>query len=512
MLAKITARAHRGVPLRPTVRPEQRLPQHALTAACACAIAAIAGCSLEPASTKDERARLDSAGVVFERPIASRALPDLPAEPTWRDVLHRAFLANGDVEAAYFDWKASLERVTIASAYPNSNLSLGYEYMFSSERMNAFNRSTFSAGLDPVMSLTLPIKAEQAGRVALDEARAAGEKFRVAKFELQKKVLQSWADYVLQDRLIALASEDVVLRRMLSDSTARGAAAGMRVRRAAAADIELQRAESMLLDQRSEHAATLAMLNSLMARELRAPLPVPSKTEPTRQLPDDDLVMLKAAAEVYPEVAVMTREAEGRSDALELARMRWIPDIGLSASFTGSISQALGAMLSVPTNVASIRGGIREAEAQLRASQATLRQRTSDRVGEYVSLLVVYRNAQRRAAIFEDAILPAAERLSGDDERAYESGAAPFAEVLESHEMLLDVHSVIASSRADMEKAIAEIECCLGADIETLTSTQGTLATHPTSAYGANLVAHEPGAPTPTEQAAMNGEEIAHVH
>lgn len=43
--------------------------------------------------------------------------------------------------------------------------------------------------------------------------------------------------------------------------------------------------------------------------------------------------------------------------------MRWIPDLNPSFAFTGNISQALGATVMLPTTIAELRGGIREAEA-----------------------------------------------------------------------------------------------------------------------------------------------------
>lgn len=88
-------------------------------------LAGTPGCSLTPTGTKEEQSRLEEAGGPYEPPIEARMLPELPAAPTWRDVLHRAFLVNGDLEAAYFEWKAAVQRIEMASAYPNSNVQVG---------------------------------------------------------------------------------------------------------------------------------------------------------------------------------------------------------------------------------------------------------------------------------------------------------------------------------------------------------------------------------------------------
>src|SRR5690242_5799301 len=93
--------------------------------------AMLGGCTLAPTGTREERARMDESGAAYSKPFPERALPELPASPTWRDVLRRAFLANGELESAYFDWKAAVERVDVASAWPNSRLMVGYSYTFS---------------------------------------------------------------------------------------------------------------------------------------------------------------------------------------------------------------------------------------------------------------------------------------------------------------------------------------------------------------------------------------------
>lgn len=502
MLALRTPRApdrgRRPVPTRARAATRPRHPAHRFKFALA--LLPLWGCSITPSGTEQEQARLAAAGKPYEPKHEERALPELPEAPTWQDVLRRAFLANGDLEAAYFNWKAAVERIDIASAYPNSDVSLGFDYMFSGARMKSFDRGTFTAGFDSATNLTLPVKAAQAGKVALDEARAAGERFRVAKFELQRTVLRTWADYALQQQAIAWRGEDVALRRVLAGAAAGSAGAGRRAREAIATDLDLRTAENELLDLRAQHELARVNLNSLLSREPKAALHAPTVRTPARLLPDDDDVMLSAAADVFPEVSVMAREVEGRADALELARLRWIPDISPTLGFTGSIAQTLGAMVTLPTTAVAIRGQIREAEANLRASQAILRQRSSDRVGEYVGLLVMYRNAQRRAEFFENTVLPTTQRLSDERSRAYESGAATFAEIIESRRVVLGVREMIAVAHAEMDKAVVEIECCLGVDIEALAALKEPAVVPATSA-----------AP-PAQPAAPTSKETAHAH
>src|SRR3954463_476348 len=89
-------------------------------------LAALAGvflsaCVLAPKGTSEEQAAARAAGRPYERPFEQRDLPNLPANPTWQDVLRRAFLANGDLEAAYWEWRGALARIPQVANYPNTN-------------------------------------------------------------------------------------------------------------------------------------------------------------------------------------------------------------------------------------------------------------------------------------------------------------------------------------------------------------------------------------------------------
>jgi hypothetical protein len=74
----------------------------------------------------------------------------------------------------------------------------------------------------------------------------------------------------------------------------------------------------------------------LQAANLPAPRPVAA----------DDASLI--AVTRNPELASLAQRVAGRTDAVELARLAYLPDIIRSASITGSISQSLGAMLMVP--------------------------------------------------------------------------------------------------------------------------------------------------------------------
>lgn len=432
------------------------------------------GCVLTPEGTREERHRAEKAGEPYETSFQDRELPDLPEEPTWRNILNRAFLADGELEAAYFRWKASLERIDAEGTWPNSDVSVGFETMFSEGSMKTWDRTRFSLGFDAMEGLAFPTKTAQAAKVALAEARAAGEHFRAVKFEVQRRVLFAWADYVQLAREIAIKRDELSLRRTMVEAGGISASSGAGQQTLVEADVMLRMAEIELDDLLAEHAAIRAMLNAWMQRDARSDLGVPRSVEPPRRMPTDDLEMIVLAAEEFPEVAVFAREVDGRKEVLELARMRWIPDISPTASFTGSVAQAVGAMISLPTTVTEIRARIREAESELQAAEAMLRQRKADRIGEYIGLLLTLRRAGDRVGTLRNIIEPAIIRLVESRQRAYEVGSIELKDILEAQSLLLNIRVLIARAEAVAEKAVVDIECCLGLDIETLSKKEDT--------------------------------------
>ncbi|MBL8765268.1 MAG: TolC family protein [Phycisphaerae bacterium] len=434
------------------------------------AAAALGGCALTPKGAKEEQARLSAAGEKYQKPFEQRTLPEIPAEPMWRDVLHRAFMANGELEASYFEWKAAYERIDIAAAWPNSNIALGYSYALGPGQMKTFDRMTFSGGIDSMKNLSFPTKVAQAGKVALDETRASGERFRAAKFDLQRRVLAAWADYSFLAEQARIQADQVTLTRAAFDTARSRVQAGGMQADLLRASVSLSTAEDALRTTGAELTASSATLNGLLARDPDAPLSAPRNTQEPRPLPSDDSFLLAAAVEQNPELAALSHGVEGRSDALERARQEWIPDINPFVSFTGGIAQIVGASVVLPTTIMQIEGGIREADAMLKASDAMLRQSKREKTATFVATLVLLRDAERQTVLFERTVVPATEQLVTTVRQRYSAGSATYLDLLDAQRTLLESRLVVARARTTREIRLAELEALMGADIETLGS------------------------------------------
>ncbi|MFL9500393.1 MULTISPECIES: TolC family protein [Rhodopseudomonas] len=431
-------------------------------------VLAFGGCTLLPNGTSEEEANLNSVAPAYEPPVADRQLPLVPAPARWRDVLRRAFFANGELESAYFEWKAAFARIDQAATWPNSNVAVNFSYMFSAEKLKAWDRTTVGVGFDPSMNLSLPIKVQTAAEVALESARQAGEKLRATKFELQRKVISAYLDLALSEEKFRVQRDNLTLLKLVNDSAAARAQSGGALQDLLKVQIESQMAENELANLAAEAKSIRGSLNGMLARDANAPLRLPSTLPSQRTVAVDDAQLLAAAVEQNPELAGLARQVAGRKDAIELARLAYLPDFVPSGTVTGNVSQVVSSMVMLPTKLPAIRGAIREAEAMMRSSEAMLRQTTRDRAASFVANLYLMRNAERQIALYRQRIVPAAQQLVNASRSDYTAGTAAFSDLIDSQRILIAARLAAAQVRIEREKRLAEIEALAGVDIETL--------------------------------------------
>lgn len=433
----------------------------------------LTGCVLSPEGIRDEQAKIDMVSKSYATPLPSREVPTLPAQASWRDVLSRALLVNGELEAAYYEWKAALTRIDQAAIWPNSNVAVSFSYMFSPENVKAWNRTTLGVGFDPAMNLTLPVKARIGGKVALEAAREAGERFRAVKFDLQRKVLSAYFELALTEELVRIEQDNLSLLRLLVDSAATRAQAGGPLQDLLKAQIESRTTESNLAQTRAKAASMRSMLNAMLGRATDAELTLPPTLPAPRRVDADDARLIAVAVTQNPELAALAHQVAGRQDALELARLAYLPDFGPSASITGSVSQSIGSMLMLPTKAPAIRAAIDEAQALRAASEAMLRQTRQDRAASFVANLYLMRNAERQSELYRQRIIPSTQALVSSSRSAYAAGSVGFADLVDSERMLLSMRRMLAEVQMEREERLVDMEALAGTDIETLVPAAG---------------------------------------
>ncbi len=451
-----------------TVHAAAPAPRARRAVAVLTAASLLSACSLAPKGSQAERARVSASGAPYEAPVATRCAPELPPEPDWRDLLRHAFLCNGELEAAYHAWHAAVERIDIAAGYPNTNVSLGFEYLFSGGNLSGWDRTTLTVGFDPMQNLSFPTKILAAGRVAYEEARAAGARFAAAKFALQREVLDAYLEYALLAERARLQRQQLALLQLGGTVAAARVAGGLPQQDLLTADVERGQAARALADLDAALAQQRARLNGLIGRAADVPLAIPSALPEPRPLPLDDAALLAVGPAANPELTALARTVAGREDALDLARQQYFPDINPFVGISGSMAQVAGAAITLSTMLPQIQAGIREARANLRAAEAMRHQAGLTRGADFVAALVALRNAERQRAWLDEHIRPAAHQTADAVARAYSAGDGNLPALIMARRAVLELDLAIAETRIAREQRLAELEQLAGVDAEAL--------------------------------------------
>jgi len=411
-----------------------------------------------PEGEPQERAKAEEAGKVYELHVNKRPLPDLASAAPLLEVLEYAFNINGDVEAAYREWRAAIERVPQAGALPNARLEFGV--LFSPGFLKAFK-------VMGTQDLPAAGKREARADQALADAQAAGERFVAAKYALQRRVTQAYAALALNDALVAQADETLKLYRRSMDIAAhrfhgmddeKGSLADLRKVELEAKTVESERRSLEIM-----HKSLVAELNGILNRPPDAPL---GKVElPAIGRPKEtDADLFARAVEHNPELAALRKEIRARGAAQVLAELENKKDYSIGLGFEG-LMPTITTGITLPSNRPRIRAGIAEALQMSQAAEARLRAAASDVKARVVMSLAGIRDSERVIEDYRKRIVPLAEKLLDTQLKTYESGGGDLLEVLDTQRLIIDLKKLVLRAEADRLRFLAELEEVMGEDI-----------------------------------------------
>lgn len=432
-----------------------------------------AACTLEPEGTSDEFGRLARAGAAWRDPPARRVLPELPAAAAAEDVIARALLANAGLEATWYEWRAALEGVLVASGWPNTDLAVGLTSFVASG--SAWDTLAVSVGFDPMQMLLLPAKVRQAGEVAFEEALAAGRRFEAERLALRAATLSQWAGWWALGEQLAASEKDVALleslERQAQTTVGTGGAQGLLLE----LQVELAEARNDLAVTRADFEARRASLNALLLREPDAPLE-PSATPPAPRPRPADADIVRAGVAANPELAALGHEAATRAEAVELAELRWFPNVAPSAQAGGGMDESLGLGFTFPTTVPAVRAAIREARARADAAEARLRQGTLNARAALLAALAALRAEEQVLDALQGQIEPSARALEANARQAYVTGTGSLPELVATQRTLLELRVALAQALAGREIWLVEVERLAGVDFSRAVPTDDVAA------------------------------------
>jgi outer membrane protein TolC len=106
----------------------------------------------------------------------------------------------------------------------------------------------------------------------------------------------------------------------------------------------------------------------------------------------------------------------------------------------------------------AIEAGVRQTEADLRASEAMHRQTSNDLAARVVSDLAMLHDAQRQIDLYEKTLLPGANNIVSSTQRAYGAGQSSMLDLVDAQRSLITLRRMLAELRMLRERQIADLE------------------------------------------------------
>lgn len=164
-----------------------------------------------------------------------------------------------------------------------------------------------------------------------------------------------------------------------------------------------------------------------------------------------------------PSLALRRAELEASRHAIVVREWERVPSFALGGTAMGSGAVDLSAALTLPfLRGTAIEASIRQAEAELRAAEALLRQSSNDATANVLANLAGLRALEAEALVFRDALLPRLFAVQGIARANWSIGGGELSTFAESLTASIEVERALVRSRARHAIARARLAEQLG--------------------------------------------------
>lgn len=416
------------------------------------AVVLLAGCTGVP--TREERTvqqRLESVATLYRPGDARPQLPALKAESPLGDFLAHAMLSQPQVEAAYYDWAASVRRITTARSLPDPRL-------------------TFSADIADVVMAVMPgVMAEfpgpgklrAAANVAVAESDVKYFAFESAVLRTAFNLKKPYYQLHFLDAKIAVNQE---MLRLLADleklSRARNEVGAVTLQDALRAQIEQERLANEIVNLQDSRNPLLAQFKGALGLKPDADAPpVPAKLETTPLDLTSDRLLADALVR-NPRLKAMEAEVRRADASIRLAYKARVPDftLGLEADVRPNpVMFSPQAAMTLPVWRDKIAAQLATAQAEKQAAAARFSAEQIMLAVEFAEKSFMFREATRNLGLLNDRLLPKARQSLEVARSGYASGKVDFINLIDAQRTLLDFRLAEVEARIQRELALAEL-------------------------------------------------------
>jgi TolC family type I secretion outer membrane protein len=305
---------------------------------------------------------------------------------------------------------------------------------------------------------------------ARDQAESTRQALAQTRQDIINQVKQAYYTLLQNQELLTVQEETVKDQRQhLDQATARfqvGVAPRADVTTAEAA---VASALFNLASSQNAVAAARLSLNIALGIDIRTPVQVEETEEVGPALPEPAALMEQAFAN-RPVARELRAQVEAARNSLRVARVNNWPSFFLNGNYglsggtfpPDNASWSYGVSLSWPLfDVGLTKGRIREAEANLLAAEAQLRQTELTVSSEVVQAYLNVQTARQKVAAGQTEVESAEEQLRLATGR-YQAGVAIYVEVTDAETAALTARTNLVNARYGLSTSLAALESALG--------------------------------------------------
>ena len=396
-------------------------------------------------------------------PLAQGPFSAAPAdaEPLSRsDAVRLAVERNPAVEAARNDYEAARARARQAGALPDPE----FEFEELPKLGHAGDHGEHTIGVS--QRIEFPLKwwhRLQAGRRHAEAARLAV--FETTRLDVSLRAKQAYDRIALQKFLLQRARQDLELaQNILRQARIRFEAGDVPQLDVMRASVEVGRAANRLTAAKNDLSMAGTALNALLARPLRTPIAIVDSL--VYQPVETDLDRLTAAAlKQRPDLAGVELQLKALQSRQAAATAAYWPDLNVGLALQqqhggqGEDSWLLRFSLEVPLWAFSRQRGERaEARAEVARVAAERDAMRYQVLLETERAYLDFNTAEEQVALFQDRILPEAERAFEVAGRSYDEGKLTYLELLEAQRTYIETQIEYARGLFEYRAAAAALE------------------------------------------------------
>jgi outer membrane protein TolC len=411
----------------------------------------LGGCKgVEQPGERQARGDLASVSSLY-RPDGQRpTLPSLTTNAALGEFLTYAMLNQPQIEAAYFDWAGSVEKITVERSLPDPKLTF-----------QAYIQNTLTS-LMPGLMQDIPGrgKLKAAANVAAAESNAKYFAFETSILRTAFSVKEAYYQLWFLDEKTRINRQTLGLLADLERSArARNEVGQSTLQDVYRAQIEQDKITTEITNLEDSRQPLMAQLKGALGLTGGQPdPPAPTRFESTA-LDLDGGELLDTAFTRNPRLKAMESEVRLAEALIRLARKSKVPDFsaGLQAEiYTPPFYWPQGSM-SLPIWRDKIAAQIAGAQAGKRAAEARL---TSEQIMVTVDFAMKtfdYREVTRNLALLRDKLIPKAGKSLEIARAGYMSGQIDFFNLMDAERSLLNFQLEEVEARTRREIILADL-------------------------------------------------------